>query len=127
MFVVCGGEILDMRFFVDILYSVHSYGQPFLEETYLYHIWRKDIRHSFSVYFYSLYLSSTTPAAAATATTTTAVTALLSKAAGLLAFVPQIFLVILCFTYKYYQDITFCMFIQTLGFVAFNKVCTVQV
>ena len=83
-------------------------------ETYLYHIVRKDHRHNFSVYFYYMYLSGAPGAASA------------SSLVAILAFLPQLTLLV-AFSLIYYRDICFCVFIQTATFVAFNKVCTVQV
>lgn|SRR5579883_2362391 len=93
----------------------HRYGWEFLEEGYLYHIVRKDNRHNFSVYFYYMYLTSLDSSQD-----------LFSKLIGFLAFIPQI-LILVAFTHKFYKDIAMCMFLQTITFVAFNKVCTVQV
>ena len=92
------------------------YGNTFLEEAYFYHFWRKDIRHSFSVYFYYLYLTS----AAETQSFSS------SSLVALLTFLPQ-FVLLAAFTIRYYKHIWFCMFVQTFTFVTFNKVCTVQV
>lgn len=94
------------------------YGYEFLYETYLYHIWRKDNRHNLSLYFYDIYLTTSSDHVE----TNTMVILLTTLA----SFLPQV-LLILTTTYKYYHDITFCVFIQTMIFVAFNKVCTVQV
>lgn len=91
-----------------------SYGWEFLWETYLYHVIRKDHRHNFSPYFYQIYLS--------TAEESNPYGALI----GVLTFLPQIIL-LLAIAFKYHRDIGFCTFLQTLTFVAFNKVCTVQV
>ena len=33
------------------------YGQDFIDETYLYHVIRKDHRHNYSLYFYNIYLN----------------------------------------------------------------------
>lgn len=84
----------------------YLYGYKFLFETYLYHVSRTDPRHNFSVYFYQLYLHS-------------------SQLQSLLAFLPQVVL-LLSLTLKYYTHIELCLFLETLVFVAFNKVCTVQ-
>jgi phosphatidylinositol glycan class M len=91
------------------------YGYEFLQETYLYHITRTDHRHNFSVYFYHLYLSANQAS---------------SLIVGLLAFLPQIIL-LLSFSFRYApngkpSNLCFCLFLQTLAFVAFQKVCTAQ-
>ena len=91
--------------------SFCRYGFEFLEHTYLYHVTRKDVKHNFSVYFYVIYLTMDTS---------------LSWIISLLAFVPQLLLV-LVFGVKYYKDLPFCCFVQTFAFVTFNKVCTSQV
>jgi len=88
----------------------YLYGYLFLYETYLYHLVRRDDRHNFSLYFYHLYL--------AFEPTT-------SKIIGLLAFVPQMGLVVI-FAYLFSSDLPFCIFLQTYIFVIFNKVCTAQ-
>eukprot|EP00742_Colponemidia_sp_Colp-10_P003185 GILJ01003394.1.p1 GENE.GILJ01003394.1~~GILJ01003394.1.p1 ORF type:complete len:451 (+),score=49.55 GILJ01003394.1:390-1742(+) len=88
----------------------YIYGWEFLYETYLYHFVRTDNRHNFSVYFYSLYLHYELPS---------------RTLMGLLAFIPQ-WSLIMTLGYRYAADITFAMFVQTVTFVAFNKVCTAQ-
>ena len=86
-------------------------GDVFYQEALLHHITRQDVRHNFSPYFYALLLSS--PA--------THVRSLLSS----LAFVPQAAL-LLALAARFGRDLPFCMFVQTLVFVSFNKVCTAQ-
>jgi len=94
------------------MYSIYSssYGNEFLQEAYLYHFTRTDIKHNFSVYFYMLFVTSES---------------LLSRLISLMAFLPQLLLVVIT-AVVLYQDITLCLFVQTFVFVAFNKVCTSQ-
>ena len=40
-------------------------GRTFVQETYLYHLWRKDPRHSFALHFYIMYLTEGSPAVGA--------------------------------------------------------------
>lgn len=96
------------------------YGYEFLHETYLYHVTRKDHRHNFSIYFYHLYLLYDSPQ---------------GGIAALLAFLPQLALVVL-FGAAFFlprrnidKGIALLMsaFCQTWVFVMFNKVCTSQV
>ncbi|ORX82723.1 hypothetical protein BCR32DRAFT_219176 [Anaeromyces robustus] len=89
------------------------YGMEFLNETYFYHLIRKDHRHNFSIYFYQMYLS------------TSVSESLFSKILGLLTFIPQMLLIVLIGIY-YYKDIIFCCFLQTYVFIAYQKVCTSQ-
>lgn len=94
------------------MYAV--YGFEFVWETYLYHIVRKDHRHNFSPYFYYLYLQASAPET------------FVSRITGVVAFLPQV-LLLLVLSLVYYRDLWFCLFLQTLTWVTFNKVCTVQV
>lgn len=87
------------------------YGNQYVEESFLYHLKRRDLKHNFSPYFYLLYLNSNQHGL------------LLS----LVSFLPQIVLVV-TFVSKFYRpvDLPFCLFLQTYAFVTFNKVCTSQ-
>ena len=88
----------------------HLYGWQFVEETFLYHITRRDHRHNFSPYFYLLYLNAD---------------GAMPAAVSVLSFVPQLVLLIVLGAW-FYRDPPFCLFVQTIAFVAFNKVCTSQ-
>ncbi|ORX55524.1 hypothetical protein BCR36DRAFT_321777 [Piromyces finnis] len=94
-----------------IMYKI--YGMEFLNETYFYHLIRKDHRHNFSIYFYQMYLSMSVTES------------LFSKILGLLTFIPQMLLIFLIGLY-YYKDLIFCCFLQTYVFIAYQKVCTSQ-
>lgn len=87
------------------------YSMDFINEAYLHHITRRDIRHNFSVYFYMLYLTVEDD----------------DLGLNLVAFLPQVVL-LLAFAKKlsHFSDIAFCIFCQTFVFVVYNKVCTSQ-
>ncbi|XP_010493275.1 PREDICTED: GPI mannosyltransferase 1-like [Camelina sativa] len=90
--------------------SFYFYGHEFLHEALLYHLTRTDPRHNFSIYFYHIYLHYERQFSA------------LEK---LISFLPQFtvqFALVSCF----WQDLVFCIFLQTVAFVAFNKVITAQ-
>ena len=96
-----------------------SWGQPFLEHTFLYHISRLDHRHNFSPYFYSFYLS--------TAPSLPSVPWSSLVRHPLAAFIPQLGLSVgLGFVFGA-RDLPFAWLVQTMTFVTFNKVCTSQV
>ncbi len=91
--------------------SYHLYGDEFLEEAYLYHVTRKDTRHNFSPYFYMLYLTVEED----------------DVGISLLTFLPQVILLVaLAVKFGSPQDLQFCLFCQTVVFVAYNKVVTSQ-
>ena len=103
------GAIIGFGLPTVVCYAI--YGDEFLQETYFYHVNRKDIKHNFSLYFYLLYLNAESAN-------------LLLK---LIPFIPQLVLltaVALLFCSK--EHVGFCLFIQTYCFVIFNKVCTSQ-
>jgi phosphatidylinositol glycan class M len=94
----------------DILLLKQMYGYEFLYETYLYHFERKDHRHNFSIYFYTIYQLFDEPA---------------SSTLAILTFLPQWGIVILAGIFLYY-DLFLALFVQTTAFVMFNKVITAQ-
>ena len=109
-------------------------GEAYVRETLLYHVSRADVRHNFSPYFYALYLAGDggdcgggdagagdAGAAADDDCGGGGVRRLLS----LVAFAPQAVL-LLAAAARLGRDLPFCMFVQTLVFVAFNKVSTAQ-
>lgn len=104
-FVISAGVFLLLGL---VMYAV--YGSEFVNETYLYHLTRKDHRHNYSMSFLPIYLQFQSPA---------------SLAMGLLAFLPQI-TVTSAIGYLYGCDLYFAAFSQTFAFVAYNKVCTAQ-
>jgi phosphatidylinositol glycan class M len=85
----------------------YLYGQAFLHEALLYHLTRTDPRHNFSIYFYHIYLHYEQE---------------ISVVEKLISFLPQ-FMVQLVLIFCFAQDLPFCFFVQTVAFVAFNKVC----
>ncbi|KAI9259374.1 PIG-M-domain-containing protein [Sporodiniella umbellata] len=96
-------------FFAITAMMYYRYGHEFLEHSYLYHVTREDHRHNFSIWFYPLYLGMDHK----------------SPWMGLLAFVPQMALVI-AVGIAFGKDIFFACFLQTFLFVTYNKVITSQ-
>lgn len=88
----------------------YLYGWDFLNEALLYHLTRTDPRHNFSIYFYHIYLHHQQGFSA------------LEK---LISFLPQL-MVQLSVVFAFWEDLPFCLFVQTVAFVAFNKVITAQ-
>lgn len=101
------GLISAAVFFICTGFSFYLYGWDFLNEALLYHLTRTDPRHNFSIYFYHLYLHYEHE---------------FTVMEKLISFLPQI-VVQLVLVFHFSQDLPFCFFVQTLAFVAFNKVC----
>ncbi|THH30373.1 hypothetical protein EUX98_g3828 [Antrodiella citrinella] len=105
------------------MYAV--WGYPFLYESYIYHVHRRDHRHNFSPYFYLIYL--TYPLQDTPVVTDLPVWQQVLRS-PLVSFVPQMVLSLgagLLFG-RHKKDMTFAWFVQTFTFVIFNKVCTSQ-
>ena len=89
-------------------------GFRFVYEAYLYHFVRKDHRHNFSLFYYAIYLASSDPAST------------LSKILTFSGFVPQLGSLLFVGLRFGREDFKFAIFLQTIIFVAFNKVITAQ-
>lgn len=100
------GILSASTFFILTGLSFYLYGWDFLHEALLYHLTRTDPRHNFSIYFYHIYLHYEQEFS------------ILEK---LISFLPQ-FIVQLVVISRFALDLPFCLFLQTLAFVAFNKV-----
>jgi len=89
------------------------YDQQFLDESFLYHIRRLDVRHNFSVYFYFNYLLSSFND--------------VSIVHSIATKLPQLILMVLIsFTFSQTKDLPFCLFCLSFVMVAFNTVMTSQ-
>lgn len=97
-------------FFVPTLLCYFAYGREYIQEAFLYHVTRKDVRHNFSPLFYPLYLATDGGGGSTFA-----------------ALLPQALLMgLLSFKYGQLSDLPFALFCVTFVLVSFNKVCTSQ-
>ncbi|CAA3025507.1 GPI mannosyltransferase 1 [Olea europaea subsp. europaea] len=104
------GIVSGSIFFILTGLCFYFYGWDFLDEALLYHLTRTDPRHNFSIYFYHIYLHFEQE---------------FSSLEKLISFLPQ-FIVQLVLVFRFAYDLPFCFFVQTVAFVAFNKVITAQ-
>lgn len=93
------------------------YGYEFLDQGYLYHLYRTDHRHNFSMWNMLLYLDSANKGNGGSN---------LSK----YAFLPQLLLVLITGCLEWwnptFDNLLRVLFVQTFAFVTYNKVCTSQ-
>ncbi|KAJ0987528.1 hypothetical protein J5N97_005884 [Dioscorea zingiberensis] len=104
------GLISGSIFFLCTALFFKLYGWEFLNEALLYHLTRTDPRHNFSIYFYHIYLHHQHK---------------FSVVEKLISFLPQL-MVQLALIFRFAGDLPFCLFLQTVAFVAVNKVITAQ-
>lgn len=105
--------IFSLSLIILTLPCYYLYGKQFLEESFLYHAYRLDVRHNFSIYFYFNYLLSSL-------NKTSIMNSIITK------FPAFILLVIISFKFSNTEDIAFGMFILSFVFVTFNSVITSQ-
>eukprot|EP01132_Coremiostelium_polycephalum_P001952 gene1952-2388_t len=84
-----------------------------------------DNRHNFSVYFYQIYLNTPIVETVNDLVLKSGGAAIGNMVVALASFLPQL-LLLMVITIFYYNDLEFCLLLETITFVAFNKVCTVQ-
>jgi phosphatidylinositol glycan class M len=89
-------------------------GFKFIYEAYLYHFFRKDHRHNFSLFYYAIYLASESD------------NVLLSRILTFAGFIPQLGSLLFVGVRYGRRNFMFSIFLQTIIFVAFNKVITAQ-
>lgn len=108
-------------------YRKYRWGYPFVYESYLYHLYRRDHRHNFSPFFYLTYLTYPSIDGSNEPPPPTIFESVVRS--PLISFVPQMGLSLLAgFLFaRRKQDLPFAWFVQTFVFVLFNKVCTSQV
>ncbi|KAG5498698.1 hypothetical protein JKF63_02985 [Porcisia hertigi] len=113
--VVSCGLCFTLAFALPTYVCYRVYGQQYLDEAFIYHIHREDHRHNFSPYWLLMYLNMGRRS----------LDVGVDYSAGLFAFLPQFF--VLCYSsWKLRRNIAHAACVETILFVAFNKVCTVQ-
>ncbi|KAH9580056.1 GPI mannosyltransferase 1 [Trypanosoma melophagium] len=110
------GIIAVISFLIPTFICYKCFGQQYLDEAFIYHVYREDHRHNFSPCWLLMYLNMARRSLGIEG---------VDYAPGLLAFLPQI-IVLFLVSYKLRFNIAHAFCIQTVLFVAFNKVCTVQ-
>jgi phosphatidylinositol glycan class M len=132
--------------------SYYYYGEPYLQNALLYHLSREDHRHNFSVHYLGVYLSKGTHhtygelimqylqhgctalvqriCGTATAdhvfTTISDSSVLAVLAPKLILFLPQLVLFAVIVRLYAPRNLPVCLLLQTMVFVAYNKVITAQ-
>ncbi|KEG14646.1 mannosyltransferase [Trypanosoma grayi] len=112
--ILCG-IIAVVSFAVPTYLCYWWFGQQYLDEAFIYHVYREDHRHNFSPYWLLMYLNMARRHVGVG----------VDYSPGLFAFVPQA-IVLFFVSFKLRRNIAHACCIQTVLFVAFNKVCTVQ-
>lgn len=103
------GIVSFLTFFIS---SYYFYGSHFLQESILYHLFRIDHRHNFSIYFYLTYLTKSL--------------SLNNIFFSLLPMCNQFVLIITLASKYSNKNLSLCILIQTMIFVFYNKVLTGQ-
>lgn len=109
-----------------------SWGQPYIEHGFLYHLSRKDHRHNFSAYFLPTYLGTVPTSMGELGLTSDHLSFVLPDGvlnllqSPLVSFVPQLLLVATLGFSLGTKDVVAAMFAQTMAFVHWNKVITSQ-
>ena len=102
-----GGVFLALGF---VFYSM--YGFKFIEETYLFHSSRLDNRHSFSPFFYEIYLNFNNDVG--------------SASRSLIRIIPSIYIILSSLKFLKGYSAFYLHFLAVYAFVSFNKVITLQ-
>lgn len=113
--VACGVCFL-VGFGVPTALCYAAYGYQYLYEAFIYHIHREDHRHNFSPYWMLMYLNMGRRKLEPQG---------VDYAPGLVAFLPQV-VVLFFVSWRLRRNVAQACCIQTILFIAFNKVCTVQ-
>ena len=109
------GVLVAVGFAAPTLFCWRLYGQRYLDEALLYHISREDHRHNLSPYWLPMYLAMGGRALGSSE----------AYNSGLAAFIPQA-IVLIWTAWRLRRNTAHAFCIETVIFVGFNKVCTVQ-
>lgn len=120
------GVIALVCFAIPTALCYYFYGYQYLYEALIYHFYREDHRHNLSPYWLLMYLNMGLRSLKSVAPgDVPAHLAAVDFSAGLFAFVPQ-FVALLVVSWKLRKNIAHACCVETIIFVTFNKVCTVQ-